>query len=187
MVRSDRRKKIYPWLILVSCCLLQGAGLGIVSNCAGVFYVPVMEAFGVPMASVSLYVTINNVFQCISTLFVIRIIGRFKVKYLIPLSGLVVGLAQISLALSKSIVHWYVVGVIQGIFIVYVTGILVPLAVSNWFTKRAGFALGMTAMSAGLVGALMSALLGVIIARYSWRAAILVSGIAIILMTVPMQ
>lgn len=187
MGKSDRLKRIYPWLILVSCCLLQGAGLGIISNCAGVFYVPVMEDFGVSMASVSLYVTINNVFQCISTLFVIKIIGRFKVKNLIPLSGLVVGLAQISLAFSRSIIHWYVCAVIQGVFIVYVTGILIPLAVSNWFTKRAGFALGMTAMSAGLVGALMSALLGVLIARYSWRAAIAVSGIVIVIMTVPMQ
>lgn len=187
MGKSDRLKRIYPWLILVSCCLLQGAGLGIISNCAGVFYVPVMEDFGVSMASVSLYVTINNVFQCISTLFVIKIIGRFKVKHIIPLSGLVVGLAQISLAFSKSLIHWYVCAVIQGVFIVYVTGILIPLAVSNWFTKRAGFALGMTAMSAGLVGALMSALLGVLIARYSWRAAIAVSGIVILIMTVPMQ
>lgn len=187
MGKSDRLKRIYPWLILVSCCLLQGAGLGIISNCAGVFYVPVMEDFGVSMASVSLYVTINNVFQCISTLFVIKIIGRFKVKHIIPLSGLVVGLAQISLAFSKSLIHWYVCAVIQGVLIVYVTGILIPLAVSNWFTKRAGFALGMTAMSAGLVGALMSALLGVLIARYSWRAAIAVSGIVILIMTVPMQ
>ena len=187
MGKSDRLKRIYPWLILVSCCLLQGAGLGIISNCTGVFYVPVMEDFGVPMASVSLYVTINNVFQCISTLFVIKIIGRFKVKYLIPLSGLIVGLAQISLAFSKSIIQWYICGVIQGVFIVYVSGILIPLAVSNWFTKRAGFALGMTAMSAGLVGALMSALLGVLIARYSWRTAIAVSGIAIVIMSVPMQ
>ncbi len=187
MKNTERRKKAYPWLILVSCCLLQGAGLGIMSNCTGLFYVPVMEAFGVSMASVSLYVTINNIFQCISTLFVIRIIGRFKVKYLIPLSGMVVGLAQISLAFSKSIIHWYVCAVIQGVFIVYVTGILIPLAVSNWFTKRAGFALGMTSMSAGLVGALMSAVLGVIVARYSWRAAIAVSGIVILIMTVPMQ
>lgn len=187
MKSSVRRNRIYPWLILVSCCLLQGAGLGIISNCAGVFYVPVMEDFGVPMASVSLYVTINNVFQCISTLFVIKIIGRFKVKNLIPLSGLIVGLAQVSLAFSRSIIHWYVCAVIQGVFIVYVTGILIPLAVSNWFTKRAGFALGMTAMSAGLVGALMSALLGMIIARYSWRSAIAVSGIVILIMTVPMQ
>lgn len=187
MKNGERRKKVYPWLILVSCCLLQGAGLGIISNCAGVFYVPVMEDFGVSMASVSLYVTINNVFQCISTLFVIRIISRFKVKNIIPLSGMVVGLAQISLAFSRSIVQWYICAVVQGVFIVYVTGILVPLAVSNWFTKRAGFALGMTAMSAGLVGALMSALLGVIIARYSWRSAIAVSGIVILIMTVPMQ
>lgn len=187
MKNGERRNKVYPWLILVSCCLLQGAGLGIISNCAGVFYVPVMEDFGIPMASVSLYVTINNVFQCISTLFVIRIISRFKVKNLIPLSGMVVGLAQVSLAFSRSIAHWYVCAVIQGIFIVYVTGILIPLAVSNWFTKRAGFALGMTAMSAGLVGALMSALLGAIISRYSWRAAIAVSGIVILIMTVPMQ
>lgn len=187
MEKSASLKKAYPWLILVSCCLLQGAGLGIMSNCTGLFYVPVMEDFGVSMASVSLYVTINNVFQCISTLFVTRIIRRFKVKYLIPLSGAVVGLAQISLAFSSSIAHWYICAVIQGSFIVFVTGILIPLAITNWFSRRTGFALGMTSMSAGLVGALMSAFLGVLIARYSWRTAVFVSGIAILIMAVPMQ
>lgn len=187
MERSESLKRAYPWLILVSCCLLQGAGLGIMSNCTGLFYVPVMEEFGVSMASVSLYVTINNIFQCIGTLFVTRVIRRFKVKYLIPLSGIVVGLAQMSLAFSRSIVHWYVCAVIQGFIIVYVTGILIPLAVTNWFSERTGFALGMTSMSAGLFGALLSAFLGVMIARYSWRTAIFISGIAIIVMTVPMQ
>ena len=178
-------KKAYPWLILVSCCLLQGAGLGIVSNCAGVFFVPVMEEFGCSMSAISLHVTFNNVFQCIGTLFVARVIRKYKVRYLIPAAGLIVGLAQISLAFSRSLVQWYICAVIQGFFIVYVTGIIIPLAISNWFTERTGFALGMTAMSAGLAGALMSALFGTLITNASWRVAILVSGIAILVMTVP--
>ena len=178
-------KKAYPWLILVSCCLLQGAGLGIVSNCAGVFFVPVMEEFGCSMSAISLHVTFNNVFQCIGTLFVARVIRKYKVRYLIPAAGLIVGLAQISLAFSRSLVQWYICAVIQGFFIVYVTGIIIPLAISNWFTERTGFALGMTAMSAGLAGALMSALFGTLITNASWRLAILVSGIAILVMTVP--
>ena len=178
-------KKAYPWLILASCCLLQGAGLGIVSNCAGVFFVPVMEEFGCSMSAISLHVTFNNVFQCIGTLFVAKVIRKYRVRYLIPAAGLIVGLAQISLAFSHSLLQWYICAVIQGSFIVYVTGIIIPLAISNWFTERAGFALGMTAMSAGLAGALMSALFGTLITNASWRVAILVSGIAILVMTVP--
>jgi len=27
----------YAWLILITCCMMQGAGLGLISNCAGVF------------------------------------------------------------------------------------------------------------------------------------------------------
>ncbi len=185
MERSAGLKRAYPWLILVSCCLLQGAGLGIVSNCAGVFYVPVMRDLGCSMSAISLHVTFNNVFQCVGTLFVARIIKRFKVKYMIPAAGIIVALSQISLAFSHSLVHWYVCAIIQGFFVVYVTGIIIPLAITNWFTKRAGFALGLTAMSAGLFGALMSALLGSLITSSSWRLAILVSGIAIFVMTVP--
>ena len=185
MERSASLKKAYPWLVLVSCCLLQGAGLGIVSNCAGIFYVPVMQDFGCSMSGISLHVTFNNVFQCIGTLFVAKVISRYKVKYLIPAAGAIVGLAQMSLAFSHSLVQWYICATIEGFFVVYVTGIIIPLSISNWFTKRAGFALGLTAMSAGLFGALMSALFGTLITNVSWRFAIMVSGIAILVMTIP--
>ena len=185
MEKGEGLKKAYPWLILVSCCLLQGAGLGIVSNCAGVFYVPVMQELGCSMSEISLHVTFNNVFQCIGTLFVAKIISRYKVKYLIPAAGMIVGLAQMSLAFSHSLVQWYICAIIEGFFVVYVTGIIIPLSISNWFTKRTGLALGLTAMSAGLFGALMSALLGTLITKVSWRVAIMVSGIAILVMTIP--
>ncbi len=185
MERSAGLKRAYPWLVLASCCLLQGAGLGIVNNCAGVFFVPVMRDFGISMSAISLHVTINNVFQCIGTLFVAGMIRRFKVKYLIPAAGLIVAVAQMSLCFSHSLVHWYICAVIEGFFVVYVTGIIIPLTITNWFTKRAGFALGLTAMSAGLAGALLSAVCGSLINSASWRIAILVSGIAILVMTVP--
>ncbi len=180
------RTRAYPWLVLISCCLLQGAGLGIINNCAGVFYVPVMQSFGCTMAGISLYLTFNNVFQCISTLFVTRMIRKVKVKYLVPIAGIIVGSAQISLSFSNSLLHWYIVGIIQGLAIAYVSGIIVPLVVANWFTERTGLAMGMTSMSAGLFGAVLSAVFGSMISAVSWRFAIMVSGIAILVMTVPM-
>ncbi len=185
MERSEGLKRAYPWLILVSCCLLQGAGLGIVSNCAGVFYVPVMRDLGCSMSEISLHVTFNNIFQCIGTLFVARVIRKVRVKYIIPAAGIIVSLTQISLSFSHSLVQWYICAIIQGFFVVFVTGIVVPLTITNWFTKRAGLAIGLTAMSAGLTGALMSALLGSLINSASWRVSILVSGIVILVMTVP--
>ena len=178
-------KKAYPWLVLVSCCLLQGAGLGIVNNCAGVFFVPVMRDLGCSMSAISLHVTFNNAFQCIGTLFVARMIKRFRVKYLIPVAGTIAALAQMSLCFSHSLIQWYICAIIQGFFIVYVTGIIIPLTISNWFSKRTGLALGLTAMSAGLAGAILSAVFGALITKASWRLAILVSGIVMFVMTVP--
>lgn len=179
------QKPMYPWIVLVNCCLLQGAGLGIISNCTGVFYVPVMQSFNCTMAQISLYVTINNVFQCVGTIFVARVIQKVKIKYAIPAAGLIVGLAQVSLAFSRSLAQWYICAVIQGFFVVYITGIIIPLVVVNWFSKRTGLALGLTSMAAGLSGAVFGAVLGSIITAYSWRVAILVSGLAILVMSVP--
>ncbi len=185
MNQNVKNRSYYPWLIMVSCCFLQGAVLGILNNCAGLFYVPVMQEFGVKMSQATLTVTIKNLVQCVGTLFAAKILLKYRLRYVVTISSLIVGASQISLAYSHSIVHWYICAVIQGIFTVFMAGILIPLVIANWFTKRTGFALGMTSMSAGLFGALMSAILGALITNVSWRFSMLVSGIAVLALSVP--
>ena len=55
---GQRGKFHYAWLILAGCCILQGASLGLVNNCAGVFFSPVCEELGFEMGELTFYRTL---------------------------------------------------------------------------------------------------------------------------------
>ena len=38
-MEKGRKKIHYAWFILAGCCIMQGAGLGLINNCSGVFSV----------------------------------------------------------------------------------------------------------------------------------------------------
>lgn len=52
VMNADR--KIHPaWKMLVGCCLLQGGSLGVIHNCRGIFYDPVIESLDFGMGAFS--------------------------------------------------------------------------------------------------------------------------------------
>ena len=42
-MENGRKKIHYAWFILAGCCIMQGASLGLINNCSGVFYSPVCQ------------------------------------------------------------------------------------------------------------------------------------------------
>ena len=48
-MEKGRKKIHYAWFILAGCCIMQGASLGLINNCSGVFYSPVCQDLGFEM------------------------------------------------------------------------------------------------------------------------------------------
>jgi MFS family permease len=59
------------------------------------------------------------------------------------------------------------------------------VAVTHWFDRRRGFALGLFATASGALMALTPVFLNLVINAYSWRTAWIVAGIAILVIVVP--
>ena len=52
-MEQKKNRLHYAWFILAGCCILQGATLGLINNCAGVFYSPIcreLKTYDVPDA-----------------------------------------------------------------------------------------------------------------------------------------
>lgn len=173
------------WAILISCCLIEGAGIGIIQNCVGLFYTPVSKALNVPMTQVTLYVTIQNLFCCIAMLFVNRAISRFKFRRLMISASFLLSIPALLMGFATSMWQFYVLGAIQGIGLAFTTSLIVPLILKRWFYEKLGTALGIASACCGLSGALFGAVLGHIIAVNSWRMAYIVVGISCLLLTMP--
>lgn len=185
---SLRRQKIhYAWWILAACCLIQGAGLGVVNNCVGLFYVPICDELGFSMGDIALYVTFQNVSCCVGMLCSKKVLGRFKLRYVMTAASLLAALPFFLMSRATELWHWYVLGLIQGLGTAYITSLVVPIVLRQWFTERLGLAVGIAASFSGLTGAAMSAVLGTVIRKFSWRTGYALSGIVLLIMALPVS
>jgi len=115
-----------------------------------------------------------------------RIVDRYGVRRVIFAGALMMGIGFILLGLMQELWHFYLSYAIAGIGGAAIGIAPASVAVSNWFEKRRGLAIGI--MSAGLgIGGMVIALLvgGYLIPTWSWRISYISMGLLIIVTIVP--
>ena len=171
----------------MSCCLIQGASLGLINNCAGIYFAPVSKDLGVSTGEFSLYLTLQTLISCLGMLFAKRILINVPLRTLLVITSCLVGFPIIALSNGNKLWHWYLSGALQGTGLTYLCYFIPSILLPNWFKKKLGFAVGLSAAFAGATGAVMSWGLSKIIMMFSWRMAYLVSGCVFLLMTLPVS
>ena len=182
---QKKQKLHYAWLILIACCMMQGAGLGLVSNCSGVFYTPVCNDLGFEMGQFTLYRTYFIFSQAILMPFVAKMFRKYDVRILVSLAAVIMGGATILMGTFTELWQWYVFGVIQGLASSFISITPAPILIGNWFHKKTGTAIGISAAFSGLVGMMGSSGLGFLIPAIGWRASYVVIGVIVMLLILP--
>lgn len=175
----------YAWLILITCCMMQGSGLGLISNCAGVFYSPVSQSLGVELGKFSFYRTLATMSQAIVIPFVAKAFRKYDVRLLVTAATVVMGGSNILMGTFSELWQFYLFGTIQGCAAAFIGMIPAPILLGNWFYKSTGTAVGISAACAGLVGMLGSSALGTLIPMVGWRACYMIIGTAMIALILP--
>lgn len=180
-----KKKLHYCWLILISCCMLQGAGLGVVSNCAGLYYEPIAKELGFSIGSISLYSSISIIASCLVMLVATKLLEKYPARIVLTMGAICTSAPQLFMSFCNDLWQWYVLAIIQGAGLAFTMNLVAPIILNNWFQEKIGFALGLSASAGGIVGAIMSTLLGSIIHGYGWRTAYRVAGCIGLVITVP--
>jgi len=181
----SERKIHYAWLILLACCILQGLSIGIVVNCAGLYYIPVSSDFACKVSDITMYVTIKGLFTFGAAFFVRKFFFKLPLRLIATIAVLSVSIPFFLMGLSNRPWHWYICGMIQGVACVVLNSYMVPIVLRNWFHKRLGFAFGLVTAFSGLSGVVMSAICGHIISMYSWRHSICFQGFVMLVLMLP--
>ena len=173
----EKRNIHYAWFILAGCCILQGASLGLVNNCAGVFYSPVCDELGFEMGRFSLYRMLFSISSALMLPAVAKSFRRFDVRVVISAAAVVFGGCSVAMGTFDSLWQWYAAGTLQGIASAFLCMVPAPILLSNWFHRRTGTAIGISAAFSGLAGMLGSSGLGFMIPALGWRASYVIVGI----------
>jgi MFS family permease len=169
------------WWIVTAGVLGMIVGQGPITIFAfGVFLKPVTEALGVSRGTLSSTVGLLTLVAAVVTPMMGRLIDRFGVRaVLLPMIALF-AMATIALSLLEaSLLTLYLLFGLQGVFSAGQTPTGYVKAISAWFDKERGLALGIAQAGVGLGVALVPQLAAQLIEAYGWRWAYVGLGIAI--------
>lgn len=177
----------YAWFILAGCCIMQGATLGLINNCAGVFYSPVCKELGFELGKLTMYRMLYSISSALALPFVAKSFRKFDVRIVISIAAVVYGGCTALMGTYHELWQWHVTGVIQGIASSFVCMIPAPIILGNWFKKKTGTAVGISAAFSGLIGMIGSSSLGMAIPAFGWRTSYIVVGIASAVLVLPVS
>ena len=184
-MQTKKQSMHYAWLILIACCMMQGAGLGLISNCAGVFFSPVCNDLGFEMGKFTLFRTLFTMAQALTLPYVAKLFRKYDVRVIISAATVIMGGISILQGTFTSLWQFYVFGIIQGCAAAFIGVIPAPILLGNWFHKNTGTAVGISAAFSGLVGMIGSSALGVLIPAYGWRTSYMIIGVAAMVLILP--
>ncbi len=186
MVKNIKRLPFhYAWVILISCCILTGASMGIIINCKGLFIAPVCSELGCPVSMFNLYLVLYGFASAFMVLKVNSVYEKFSIRPVLTIALSVYCLSTALMGTGHHLITWYVMGILQGFSGAFLLYVLPPFLLKNWFIKRRGFALGLSGTFSGIFGAFMAPVLNEIIQKYGWRTGYFVQGASAFLAAFP--
>ena len=175
------------WWMLIGCCLLQGGSLGIIHNCRGIFYDPVIEDLGFGMGAFSFYILFFGVCSCFVLPFVGKLFRNVDSRILLGGASLVFSGTVFVMGFFHSLPAFYIAGAIQGFASAFLMFFPAPYILGNWFHKKRGLAVGLSAAVAGLAGVLGNPLGSAIIRAFGWRRGFFSFGLISLAMMFPVS
>lgn len=180
------RPVFYGWYIVSVACLVSMMSMGVQVYGLGVFITPMTEELGWSRTDISLGQTLSTGVMGLVGLAVGGLIDRRGGRELIVGGGIISGLAYILLGQVQELWQYYfVVGIVLTLGMGTMGGMVLNIVVSNWFIRRRGRAIAITAMGVSFGAVLVPPLMTWLIDAAGWRTAWVVLGVSIWVLVIP--
>ena len=178
-------KKYKHWIVLIICCGLSAASIGVSINCSGVFYTPVAEALGLLRGSFAFHMTVFSMVSALASFVIPTLMKKFSYKTLLISSVTLSVVATCLMGRADSLIMFYVLGAIRGASTAIFASVPLTMIINNWFVEKHGLATSVVFSFSGVAGTLFSPFLSSCIEKYGWQNAYMIMGVMILAMTLP--
>jgi len=153
----------------------------------GLFVGPLEQEFGWSRGTLARSITIGTVFGAMLSPMLGSFIDRLGLRFLIGWSGIAASVCFIGLAWVQQAWQYNVLlGMAFGLMTTGIGQVMGSVAISRWFIRRRGRAMGIVMMGASTGGLIWVSLETVLIATVGWRLTFVVQGvITALLIAVP--
>ena len=172
-------------MMLIACCGIAAAVLGIMVNIAGLFFTPIAEEMNVGRGSVSLTLTISNLALALGGVFSPKVVTSQNFKKILLGAVAVFGLSTALLSCFSSLWPLYILSAVRG-FAGGVAGtVLVTILLNHWFYEQTSLMISIAMAFAGIAGAVFSPVMSRVIEQFGWRTGYLVTAGIIVVLYLP--
>lgn len=175
----------YAWIILLALSVIVGIGKGALNNSAGLFLLPVTDELGIGMGTLTLYFSVSAVVTMVFLPIGGKLMAKYDTRYIIVAGILLQAGAFILFGVMQHVFGWYLLAVPLAMGGVFITVIVGPVVINQWFRKSTGLALGILSAAGGLFGAIAQPVAASLISGFGWRMAYISIGVAAIVIIVP--
>ena len=164
-------ERYYPWLVLGIAFLTVATALGTRSAFA-VFLVAVIEEFHWSRASASGVLLLGSVVWTIAAPMIGVLLDRFGPRTILAAGAVVMGLGFFVSGLTRTILQFYLgMGLLVGLGFAALPMTAQATFISNWFVRKRGMAMGITASGIGIGILVVVPLTQLLISQFGWRQA----------------
>ncbi|MFC1988495.1 MFS transporter [Chloroflexota bacterium] len=183
-----RPKKIfYGWWVVVSSTIILALGGGLHFYGFTALFLPISKDLGLSRMETSLVMSLARLEGALEGPIVGWLIDRFGVRRLMLIGILLFGFGFIAMSQINSLIVFILI--FAGLITIgYQTGVVhsVYALANKWFIKKRSRATGIVNASLGIGGATVLPVLSWLIIQYGWRTAVVVAGVAVLVICLPM-
>lgn len=180
------KKKILPYIMVVfSCCCFSACSVGLIINCAGLFYEPIATEFGVGIGSVSLVTTVIATISGLASPLVMKFYQKFPLRRILVIAAAVSWLGLIGISKANCTTDLYFCAALLGISSPFFSMVPLVYFISNWFHRSYGLAVGLAQSFSGIGGALFSQILGALLPLWGWRSCYIAMSFLLVILLLP--
>lgn len=170
-------KFFYGWWIVAVSLIVLFITLGLSAYSFGVFFAPLTTEFGWSRATLSAAMSIFLLAWGLACPLVGRLTDRYGSRRLMIAGTIALGASFCLLSLISALWHLYLLYAFVGVASATCSEIPTSTAVSNWFKKKRGIAMGIASTGMGFGGLFLAPSISYLILGFGWRATFFIMGL----------
>ncbi len=168
--KRTKPRYFYGWNIVATSFLARLAYAEHFTSILGLFIKPLQREFGWGRSSIAGIQTTARVIEAAIAPVVGPLVDRYGPRLLMPVGALIVGAAMLGVTRITTLWQFYMLrGVIVAFGFMLMGGLVVDVAINNWFNRKRGRAIAISRVGGSLGNLIMAPSCVFIIANAGWR------------------
>lgn len=184
--RTLQEKGFVSYLpIVITCVIFAFVSAAMQASCMGIFYPAMVEDYGVPTSTLTLYLTVGGLILAIWAPILGKIMVSVDVRIIASAMTLWAAGCFALLSVVQTFVQVFIVSALLVPVAVTYLSIVAPTLINRWFKDRAGAIIGFVAAFTGIGGVVFIQVGNAIMEASGYRTAFLVYAVIILIACLP--